>query len=140
MSNIQYRACTTDDIDAVLEFWRTATLGGSTNNAETIQIFLGHNAELFFAVWDGNVLVGTVLAAWDGWRAHFARLSVKPEYRRQRIARELVERAEKLLTDRGAKRVYADILKDSPEAFDFWRSFGFTPNDVVEPYAKNIGP
>lgn len=140
MSNIQYRACTTDDIDAVLEFWRTATLGGSTNNAETIQIFLDHNAELFFTVWDGNVLVGTVLAAWDGWRAHFARLSVKPEYRRQRIARELVERAEKLLTDRGAKRVYADILKDSPEAFDFWRSAGFTPNDVVEPYAKNIGP
>ena len=129
MSNIQYRACTTDDIDAVLEFWRTATLGGSTNNAE-----------LFFTVWDGNVLVGTVIAAWDGWRAHFARLSVKPEYRRQRIARELVERAEKLLTDRGAKRVYADILKDSPEAFDFWRSVGFTPNDVVEPYAKNIGP
>ena len=140
MSNIQYRACTTDDIDAVLEFWRTATLGGSTNNAETIQIFLDHNAELFFAVWDGNVLVGTVLAAWDGWRAHFARLSVKPECRRQRIARELVERAEKLLIDRGAKRVYADILKDSPEAFDFWRSAGFTPNDVVEPYAKNIGP
>jgi len=129
VSNIQYRACTTDDIDAVLEFWRTATLGGSTNNAE-----------LFFAVWDGNVLVGTVLAAWDGWRAHFARLSVKPECRRQRIARELVERAEKLLIDRGAKRVYADILKDSPEAFDFWRSAGFTPNDVVEPYAKNIGP
>ena len=129
MSNIQYRACTTDDIDAVLEFWRTATLGGSTNNAE-----------LFFTVWDGNVLVDTVIAAWDGWRAHFARLSVKPEYRRQRIARELVERSEKLLTDRGAKRVYADILKDSPEAFDFWRSAGFTPNDVVEPYAKNIGP
>jgi len=50
VSNSQYRACTTDDIDAVLEFWRIATLGGSTNNAETIQIFLDHNAELFFTV------------------------------------------------------------------------------------------
>ena len=78
MSHIQYRACTTDDIDAVLEFWRTATLGGSTNNVETIQIFLDHNAELFFTVWDGNVLVDTVIAAWDSWRAHFARLSTKP--------------------------------------------------------------
>ncbi len=139
MSNIQYRACTTDDIDAVLEFWSFATLGGSTNNAKTIQIFLDHDAELFITVWDGNVLVGTVIAAWDGWRAHFARLSVKPKYRRQGIARQLVERAETLLTGKGAKRVYADILKDSPEAFDFWRSVGFTPNDVVEPYAKNIG-
>ena len=95
---------------------------------------------MFFTVWDGNVLVDTVIVAWDGWRAHFARLSVKPEYRRQRIARELVERSEKLLTDRGAKRVYAAILKDSPEALDFWRLVGFTQNDVVEPYAKNIGP
>ncbi|MBC8453270.1 MAG: GNAT family N-acetyltransferase [Chloroflexi bacterium] len=138
MQNLTYRTCTTSDIDKILEFWGTATLGGSTNNREAIQIFLDHDAELFITVWDADVLVGTVIAAWDGWRAHFARLSVKPEYRRRGIARELVDRAEKLLVKRGAKRVYADILNDSPGAIDFWRSVGFTPNDVVEPFAKNL--
>ena len=42
------------------------------------------------------------------------------------------------IRERGAKRVYADILTESPEAFDFWRAMGFTPNEVVSPYAKNL--
>ena len=138
MSNLQYRTCSPEDIDAVLAFWNTATLGGSTNTREAIETFLDHDAELFITVWDGDALIGTVMGAWDGWRAHFARLAVNPEYRRRGIARALVDRAEQLLRKRGAKRVYADILKDSPEAFDFWRTLGFTPNDVVAPYAKNL--
>jgi ribosomal protein S18 acetylase RimI-like enzyme len=138
MPDLTYRTCTPDDIDDVLGFWDTATLGGSTNNREAIETFLDHDAELFITVWDDEVLVGTVIAGWDGWRAHFARLAVKSEYRRRGIARELVERSEKLLMARGAKRVYADILNDSPGAIDFWESVGFTPNVVVEPYSKNL--
>jgi ribosomal protein S18 acetylase RimI-like enzyme len=138
MKNLLYRNCTTNDIDAILAFWNTATLGGSTNTREAIEIFLNHDAELFITVWDAEALVGTVMAAWDGWRAHFARLSVNPEYRRNGIGRELVKRAEKLLIARGAKRVYADILNTSSGAIEFWQSVGFTPNDVVEPYAKSL--
>ena len=138
MSNLNYRTCSPDDIDTVLAFWNTVTLGGSTNTREAIKTYLDHDAELFITVWDGDVLIGTVMGAWDGWRAHFNRLTVNPEYRRRGIARELVIRAEQLLRKRGAKRVYAAILTDSPEAFDFWRAMGFTPNDVVAPYAKNL--
>ena len=138
MNNLEYRTCSPDDIDAVLTFWNTATLGASTNTREGIETFLDHDAELFITVWDDDALIGTVLGAWDGWRPHFARLAVNPDYRRRGIASELVVRAEQLLRKRGAKRVYADILKDSPEALDFWRALGFVPNDVVEPYAKNL--
>jgi len=77
------------------------------------------------------------MGAWDGWRAHCARLAVNPEYRRRGIARELVDRAEQLLRRRGAKRVYADILKDGPEAFAFWRALGFAPNRVGRPSRLN---
>jgi ribosomal protein S18 acetylase RimI-like enzyme len=140
MSNIQYRACTTDDIDTVLELWDAATHRGSTNTREAILTFLGLHPDLLLLAWDGDRLVGSVIGAWDGWRASFARLAVHDEYRRRGIGRELVERAERLLIAKGARRVHANVLNDSPDAFDFWRSVGFTPNDVVEPYAKNIGP
>ncbi len=139
MSNIQYRACTKDDVDTVLKFWDSATHGGSINTREAIFIFLDLHPDLLLLAWDGDRLVGSVIGAWDGWRASLARLAVRDEYRRRGIARELVERAERLLIAKGARRVYANVLNDSPEAFDFWRSVGFTPNDVVEPYAKNIG-
>ena len=138
MTTLNYRTCTPNDIPDVLAFWGTATLGGSTNDSEAIQTFLDHDAELFITVWDDDKLIGTALGAWDGWRAHFARLAVNPEYRRQGIGRELVKRSKKLLKQRRAKRVYADILRDSPGAIDFWKSVGFTPNDVVDPYAKNL--
>jgi ribosomal protein S18 acetylase RimI-like enzyme len=94
MQNLTYRTCTPNNINTVLDFWNTATLGGSTNTRDAIEIFLNHDAELFITVWDRNTLVGTVMGAWDGWRAHFARLSVNPDYRRQSIGRELVTRAE----------------------------------------------
>ncbi len=68
------------------------------------------------------------------------RLAVHDQYRRLGIGRELVERAEKLLVQRGAKRAYANVLTDSPEGFDFWRSVGYTPNKMVEPYSKNLEP
>ncbi len=113
-------------------------LGTSTNSVKAFNIFLDHDAELFITVWDGDILVETVLAAWDGWRAHFAGLSVRPEYRRPDIGRELVNRAEKLLLARAAKRVNANTLADSPGAIDFRKSMGFTPNDAVEPNAKNL--
>ena len=138
MNNLQYRTCSPEDIDAVLAFSNTATLGGSTNIREAIETFLDHDAELFITVWDGDALIGTTMGAWDGWRAHFTRLAVNPDYRKRGIARELVSRAEQLLLKRGAKRVDADILTESPGAFDFWRAMCFTPNVVLAPYAKNL--
>ncbi len=140
MSTIRYSTCTPDDIDIVLEFWNSATHGGSTNTREAVLTFLELHPELFVLAWDDDVLVGTVLGAWDGWRASFARLAVHDEYRRRGIGRELIERSEKLLISKGARRVYAAVLKDSPEAFDFWRSVGFTLNNVVEPFAKDLKP
>ena len=140
MNTIQYRACTTADIDRVREFWNSALHGGSTNTREAIRVFLDLHPDLFILAWDDGLLVGTVIGGWDGWRANFARLAVHYDYRRRGIARELVERAERLLISKGARRVYVNILADSPEGFDFWRSVGFTPNVVIEAYAKNIGP
>ena len=140
MSTIRYRACNPDDIDDVLEFWDSATHAGSTNTREAILTFLDLHPDLFILAWDGGLLVGTVIGGWDGWRGNFARLAVHDDYRRRSIGRELVERAERLLISKGARRIYANILVDSEEGFDFWRSVGYTPNDVIEPYAKNLEP
>ncbi len=138
MSNIEFRTCTLNDIDEVLALWAASSQGGSTNTAEAIQTFLDFDAELFILARDGDRLIGTVIAAWDGWRANFNRLAVDPDYRRHGLGRELVVRAEKLLKQRGAIRVNAAVLTDSEQAADFWRSLGYTPNTSVEPYSKTL--
>ena len=35
-------------------------------------------------------VVGTVIAGWDGWRAHLYRLAVAPDLRGRGIARQLL--------------------------------------------------
>ena len=41
---------------------------------------------------DGDRIVGTVIAGWDGWRCHLYRLAVAPDRRRAGIGRALIAR------------------------------------------------
>jgi ribosomal protein S18 acetylase RimI-like enzyme len=55
---------------------------------------------------DDLVIVGSVIAAWDGWRGSIYRLVVTPSHRRQGLARRLV-------------------VEDDAPATGFWRSSGW---------------
>ena len=86
---------------------------------------------LIVAVDDGR-LVGSVIAAWDGWRGSFYRLAVHPDRRREGIATALIGEGERRLGDRGAVRLTAIVAEDEPLALDFWRAAGYErqPNRV----------
>ena len=86
---ITIRAATTEDIPAVLALWSAATVEPSaTDDADGVATLLGVDPEsLLLAVDDDGALVGTVIAAWDGWRGTMYRLAVLPALRRQGIAR-----------------------------------------------------
>ncbi len=137
---ISYRACRPQDIDRVLELWKIGAPGGSTNNAAALETRLIRDRELFLLAWEGDALVGTLIGAWDGWRANMYRLAVHPDYRRRGIATELIRRVEELLLRLGATRVYALALNDSPEAGSFWSALGYAPNSDIDPLAKNLRP
>ena len=59
---------------------------------------------------DEGVLVGSVIAGWDGWRAHLYRLAVRPDRRRQGIGVALLAAAEERLRALGARRIDAMVL------------------------------
>ncbi len=137
---ISYRTCRTEDIDRVLELWKIGAPGGSTNNAAALETRLTRDRELFLLARDGDALVGTLIGAWDGWRANMYRLAVHPDYRRRGIGMELICRVEDMLRDLGATRVYALALNDSPEAGPFWSALGYEPNSEIDALAKNLRP
>ena len=56
-------------------------------------------ADVLIAEADG-VIVGTLVAVWDGWRANMYRLAVEEGRRRQGIARRLIETGEESLRAR----------------------------------------
>ncbi len=137
---INYRACRPEDIERVLELWKIGAPGGSTNTRAALETRLIRDRELFLLAWDGNVLAGSLIGAWDGWRANMYRLAVHPEYRRRGIGGELVRRVEEIVRGAGATRIYALAIVDSPEASPFWAALGYTPNTEIEALAKTMRP
>ena len=136
--SIEYRSCRESDIPAVLELWSDSTVGGSTNTTEALLTRLARDADLFILAFDGPRIIATLMGGWDGWRATMARLAVRPEYRRNGIARTLVGMVEERLILKGARRIYAASLIESDQAGRFWRSVGYTENSVVDPLAKTL--
>ncbi|WP_233508105.1 GNAT family N-acetyltransferase [Spongiactinospora gelatinilytica] len=87
---VEVRFGTLADITPVLDFWREAAEDTDRHDsADQVTALIRHDPEaLLLAELDGE-LVGTLIAGWDGWRAHFYRLAVHPDHRRKRIATTL---------------------------------------------------
>ncbi|MBI1847731.1 MAG: GNAT family N-acetyltransferase, partial [Candidatus Rokubacteria bacterium] len=105
--------------------------------ADVLRLLRDHPGTLLVAVPEGAV-IGTVIAAWDGWRGTIYRLAVLQEHRRRGIARALVEEAVRRLGAAGAKRITALVEGDHPWALAFWDAAGFHRHSGMLRYFKNL--
>jgi ribosomal protein S18 acetylase RimI-like enzyme len=115
------------DVPDVLALWQAAAEDAHRppDTAEAVQALIARDPEaLILAVEDG-VLVGSVIAGWDGWRCHLYRLAVSPAHRRRGIARMLIAAAEKRFREFGGTRVDAMVLDDNGLAHEAWEAYGY---------------
>ncbi|GAA0401423.1 GNAT family N-acetyltransferase [Micromonospora gifhornensis] len=128
------------DIPAVLDFWRAAAEDGHrpADSAQAVAALIARDPEALILAVDEGVLVGTVIAGWDGWRCHLYRLAVAPAYRGQGIARSLVEAAEDRLRRLGGIRVDAMVLDDNSTAHPAWRALGYQPQAQWSRWVKPL--
>ena len=123
---MQIRYGRADEADTVLAFWKSAAEG--TDRHDSVAAYLAlvdrDPEAVLLAELDGE-LVGTLIAGWDGWRAHLYRLAVHPGHRRKGIARALITFAEQRMRAFGAFRVDAMVLDDNHLAAPAWTAAGF---------------
>jgi ribosomal protein S18 acetylase RimI-like enzyme len=120
------RSATPQDIDPVLSLWRASDGPSSVSDTpDGIARLLTRDPDaLLIAELDG-VVVGSLIAAWDGWRGSFYKLVVHPEHRRQGLATELLREGESRLRARGTVRLTAIVVEDDSAAMAFWRATGY---------------
>ena len=135
---IEIRNAERDELAAVVTLWREpgVAVRATDTEAALLTLFESDAEAVLVAAADGD-LIGVLLATWDGWRGNMYRLAVRPERRREGIARALVEDGERRLRARGCRRVTA-LVNDDDTARAVWRACGYEPDPHVDRHVKMI--
>jgi ribosomal protein S18 acetylase RimI-like enzyme len=128
-----------EEVPVVLGLWRAAgSVPGVSDDPVSLERLLETSADaLLVAEADGRI-VGTIIAAWDGWRASFYRLAVLPSARRRGIALRLVAEAERRLAEKGAIRLSALVMSEHDPAVALWLAAGYARDPRVGRFVRSL--
>jgi ribosomal protein S18 acetylase RimI-like enzyme len=134
------RPATVDDVQELVHFWAVAAENAHrpADDVEAATVLIERDADALLLAVEGSRIVGSVIAGWDGWRAHLYRLAVHPEVRRRGIAGLVLDAAEERLASLGARRFDAMVLDDNTDAHEFWLARGFRRQDEWGRWVKGV--
>jgi ribosomal protein S18 acetylase RimI-like enzyme len=114
------------DVGSVLSLWTESDAEPThTDDLESLSTLLASDPDALVVTVDGTEIVGSVIAAWDGWRGSIYRLVVSPSHRRQGLASQLLTHAEARLTMVGGVRLQAIVVETDAQAAGFWKATGW---------------
>jgi len=87
--------------------------------------------ELFLVAVDGDVVLGSVMAGYDGHRGWVNYLAVDSEVRGRGIGRELMAQVERGLRVLGCPKVNLQVRATNAAAIGFYRRLGYLDDEVV---------
>ena len=136
----EVRAASAGDIDSVLAVWAEARSAAAQthDDPEVVRRLLDRDPGALLVAESGGKVVGVLIAGWDGWRGNVYRLAVLPAYRRQGIARQLVEAGHERLRAQGARRVTALVGGEEGGAHRLWRAVGYQRDEFVHRFVRNL--
>ena len=119
---ISYRAGNDLDLDAVIDLYRTSTLGlrRPVDDRSRMQQML-RNANLVITAWDRDLLVGISRSLTDfSYATYLSDLAVRESHQRRGIGKELIRRTQQ------ASAPASIVLLAAPAAELYYPHIGFT--------------
>ncbi|RVX40278.1 acetyltransferase (GNAT) family protein [Nonomuraea polychroma] len=139
MGEVNVRFGGPGDVDAVVDFWLLAAEGTDRHDsADKVMALIERDPEALLIAELERELVGTLVAGWDGWRAHLYRLAVHPGHRREGIASTLLAAAEARFAAFGAFRADAMVLDANTLAHPAWSAAGYAPQSQWSRWVKPL--
>jgi ribosomal protein S18 acetylase RimI-like enzyme len=128
------------DLAAVVGFWRVAeSVPTATDTEGALEALLAQDADALLVAEAGEAIIGSLIAAWDGWRGSFYRLAVDPSWRCQGVATALIRAGEERLARLGAIRLTAIVASDRGPAMGFWAAAGYERQSARSRFVRMLG-
>ena len=118
---------------------RAGAIPSPTDTLEELQRLVQTHGDGFLVAIQGNTVVGSVIAGWDGWRGNIYRLAVAPEARRRRLAQRLVREAALVMRAKGGRRLSALVERHEAQAVGVWNYLaedGWSRDERMTRYIK----
>ncbi|WP_460135296.1 GNAT family acetyltransferase [Pseudomonas sp. S1_E04] len=111
----------------VIDLWQEAFGYDTAHNLPSLSIDkkLAVNDGLFFVATDKKVVVGTILAGYDGHRGWLYSVAVRADYRRQGLGASLVRHAEQALSALGCMKINLQITGGNEVVVGFYEALGY---------------
>jgi ribosomal protein S18 acetylase RimI-like enzyme len=129
---IEIRPFRLNETEAVVALWDACDLIRPWNDPRTdIERKLRVDPELFLVAVEDELVVGTVMAGYEGHRGWINYLAVDPSRRRRGLGTRLMDEAERLLAGRGCPKINLQIRSENADVIAFYGALGYRTDDVV---------
>ena len=107
--------------------WREAFPNDAPWNRASTAIAekLRFQPDLMLVALEGLLVVGSVMAGYEGHRGWISRIAVLRAHRRERIGQALLLEAEKRLAALGCIKINLQVLETNSEVFPFYEEAGY---------------
>ncbi|MHC5732249.1 MAG: GNAT family N-acetyltransferase, partial [Nostoc sp.] len=78
-----------------------------------------------------SVILGTIMAGYDGHRGWLYTVAVSPQYQRQGIGSKLVRHAESVLIAMGCLKINLQVRISNAEVVEFYRKLGYLVEERI---------
>jgi hypothetical protein len=87
--------------------------------------------DLIFVAVDQGIIIGTIMAGYDGHRGWLYSVAVDPKNRRLGIGRSLVEHAIKALNNLGCIKINLQVRSSNSKVIAFYQALGFETEERI---------
>jgi ribosomal protein S18 acetylase RimI-like enzyme len=124
---------TDSHFDSVDALWREAFPNDGAWNAAAISIPEKQKIQpdLLLVAVESGVVVGSVMAGYDGHRGWISRVAVLQSRRRQGIGEALIREAERRLAALGCIKINLQVVASNASVLGFYRSLGYEVEERI---------
>jgi ribosomal protein S18 acetylase RimI-like enzyme len=129
-----------ESYENVLALWKRCEGVGLSysDSPQAIRAYLERNPGMSFVAKADDNIVGAILGGHDGRRGYIHHLAVDIAWRRQGVARQLVETCIHALKEAGIQKTHIFIFSNNVDGIAFWKSVGWTHRSDLSIISKTI--